>query len=544
EDVQRDDDSDPSSKSAAEDGDVDLSDASEPEQIRPPLATELDMEPTLREYLDAAAEEKLRSYDTNAEPSTKSEKTVRDNSTKPVILAEIPSIILDPPPLIRHQEIAEPHIADLGSNLEKKKDTVASTEAENVELEERWRAYWKSLAGTTPGHWRDHTAQDHHTENGPDVDREVDHTPLIAIAGQIDRPKEERLEHIEPLVSTSKSRTSDLHRSAAESGRSIQAEDPVEENRLPHATEYDQAKYLDGSPIPNDSFPKDGSHEALGSDLSDRNDGLLLSPQYQQPILPYTNAPMVIPKAAHNKPPPPLPSPRYIPEWEHRVRQRGPQENIMLNDQAEQMREEQLAVTREDAFKNEPAVESPHASNVDQKRSVGTSESTRVLPTGSGPTLPSSQADRRQPEDRGWTSRIRRDLIDDRFVEAQLAHVSSSDDESDEPKVERRDINALMQSGDATVISNGNNEIRLKVDPNAMLNLQFNGDKEGRTIQFIPTEDGMAELVVRGPEPENESTYDSTRRPDRVLRAPHDDRIVEVPRPLRRRANTSSYYHE
>ncbi|KAI4621576.1 hypothetical protein J4E80_003946 [Alternaria sp. BMP 0032] len=543
EDVQGDDDSDPSSKSAAEDGDVDLSDASEPEQIRPPLATELDMEPTLREYLDVAAEEKLRSYDTNAEPSTKFDKTVRENSTKPVNLGEIPSMILDPPPSIPHQEIAEPHIADLESNLEKMEDTVASTEVKNAELEERLRAYNESLAGLRPAHRRDHTTQGYHTGSSLGVDKEVNRPPPIETTREMNLPEEERLDRVEPLVSMLASRTSDITGSAAESDRSIQADEPIDENRLPHVTEYDQARDLDGGSFPNNNFPNDGSLKAFGPDFSDGSDRLMLSPQFQQSNIRHADAAMVIPGAKRNAIPRPLPPPRYIPEWEQRVKQRGPQENVIPNDQAEQMREEQLAVTREDAFKNEPAAESSHASNVDQKRSVGTSESTRVLPTGPGPTLPSSQADRRQPEDRGWTSRIRRDLIDDRFVEAQLAHVSSSDDESDEPKVERRDINALMQSGDATVISNGNNEIRLKVDPNAPLNLQFNSDKEGRTMQFIPTEDGMAELVIRGADPENEITYDRTRRSHRGVRDSYDDRIVEVARPLRRRANTSSYYH-
>jgi len=453
EDVQGDDDSDPSSKSAAEDGDVDLSDASEPEQIRPPLATELDMEPTLREYLDVAAEEKLRSYDTNAEPSTKFEKTVRENSTKPVDLGEIPSMISNPPPSIPHQEIAEPHIADLESNLEKMEDTVASTEVENVGMEEHLRAYNESLEGLRLANMRDHTTQGHHTENGLDLDKEVNHAPPIETTRKLNRPEEERLDRVEPLVSMLKSRTSNFTGSAAEPDRSIQAEEPVEETRLPHATEYDQAKYLDGSLIPDDSFPNDGSLDALGSDLSDRSDGLLSSPQSQQPILPYINAAM-IPRAARNKTPPPLPPPRHIPREAIRKWSWGPQENIMANDQAEQMKEEQLAVTREDAFQNETAVESPHASNIDPKRSVGTSESTRVLPTGQGPTLPSSQADRRQPEDRGSRRESRMDLYDDRIVEVQRplrrrASVSSSHDESDEPEVERRDINALMQSGDA-----------------------------------------------------------------------------------------------
>jgi hypothetical protein len=124
-------------------------------------------------------------------------------------------------------------------------------------------------------------------------------------------------------------------------------------------------------------------------------------------------------------------------------------------------------------------------------------------------------------------------------------------------------------SNRTAVTSNGHNEIRLRVDANAPLSLQFNGDMEGRTMQLIPTEDGMAELVISGTR-DNESTYQSSergsisgdhralvtrrqaeemnegntrshrrRRESRVVRDAHDDRI-EVQRPLRRRANTSS----
>ncbi|KAI4635842.1 uncharacterized protein J4E87_000799 [Alternaria ethzedia] len=533
EDVQGDDNSDPSSKSAAEDGDVDLSDASELEQIRPPLATELDMEPTLREYLDVAAEEKLRSYDTNAEPSTKFDKTVRENSSKPVNLGEIPSMILDPPPSIPHQEIAEPHIADLESNLEKMEDTVASTEVKNAELEERLRAYNESLAGLRPAPRRDHTTQGYHTGSSLGVDKEVNRPPLIETTREMNLPEEERLDRIEPLVSMLTSRTSDLTGSAAESDRSIHADKPVDENQLPHATEYDQARDLDGGPFANDDFPNDGSLKAFGPDFSDGSDGLLLSPQSQQPSIRHTDAAVVIPEAKRHATPRPLPPPhspplipppRYLSEGEIR---KWSLEDIMANVQVEQMRKEQLAVTREDAFKNEPAVESSHASSVDPKTSVGTSESTRVLPTGSGPTLPSSQADRRQPEDRSRRSRresrVPRDCYDDRIVEVprplRRRAYSSNHYKSDQSGEERKD-NAPKQSGDAnrtgtapTVTSDGHKEIRLKVDPNAPLSLQFNGDMEGRTMQLVPTEDGMAELVITGGR-DDESTYYNPRESD------------------------------
>ncbi|USP75796.1 MACRO domain containing protein [Curvularia clavata] len=49
-----------------------------------------------------------------------------------------------------------------------------------------------------------------------------------------------------------------------------------------------------------------------------------------------------------------------------------------------------------------------------------------------------------------------------------------------------------------TAITNKNNEIRLRIDANAPLSLQFNGDMEGRTLRMIPAENGMADLVISG----------------------------------------------
>lgn len=44
--------------------------------------------------------------------------------------------------------------------------------------------------------------------------------------------------------------------------------------------------------------------------------------------------------------------------------------------------------------------------------------------------------------------------------------------------------------------SNGNNEIRLRVDGSAPLSLQFTGDMEGRTLQLLPAENGMTDVVI------------------------------------------------
>ncbi|CAN9298302.1 unnamed protein product [Alternaria alternata] len=58
-------------------------------------------------------------------------------------------------------------------------------------------------------------------------------------------------------------------------------------------------------------------------------------------------------------------------------------------------------------------------------------------------------------------------------------------------------------------------EIRLRVDANAPLSLQFNGDMEGRTMRLIPGEDGMAELVISGNDADLYKTEQERKRQNR-----------------------------
>ena len=53
-------------------------------------------------------------------------------------------------------------------------------------------------------------------------------------------------------------------------------------------------------------------------------------------------------------------------------------------------------------------------------------------------------------------------------------------------------------------------EIRLRIDGSAPLSFSFNADMEGRTLQIIPAEDGMADLVIGSPR-EEDSIYRSER---------------------------------
>ncbi|KAJ4354997.1 hypothetical protein N0V95_003334 [Ascochyta clinopodiicola] len=59
--------------------------------------------------------------------------------------------------------------------------------------------------------------------------------------------------------------------------------------------------------------------------------------------------------------------------------------------------------------------------------------------------------------------------------------------------------------------SDNNGEIRLRIGNDAPVTLSLNGDMEGRTLQLVPIENGMNELVISGNARGNESTYRSER---------------------------------
>jgi len=62
--------------------------------------------------------------------------------------------------------------------------------------------------------------------------------------------------------------------------------------------------------------------------------------------------------------------------------------------------------------------------------------------------------------------------------------------------------------------SNTQNEVRLRLESGQAINLQLSGDMEGRTLQLLPAENGMTDLVIgnaRGGETEYHSERGSTR---------------------------------
>lgn len=80
--------------------------------------------------------------------------------------------------------------------------------------------------------------------------------------------------------------------------------------------------------------------------------------------------------------------------------------------------------------------------------------------------------------------------------------------------------------------SDNNGEIRLRIGNDAPVTLSLNGDMEGRTLQLVPIENGMNELVISGNGRSGESTYRSERgssRGDRkaIMSASHARREAE-----------------
>jgi len=178
-DVQGDNDSDLSSKRAVEDSDVDISDASESEQIHPPLARMLDGS-LVPSHISSHHSHHTQSRHSGAhyvEVSPRSSMSSRSSSPS---RSEYVYTEREVRPQDRHsypsRQATELEMAN--NNLEKMEDTVASTQVENVEVEERSRAHEESSAGTTPYQLRrDHTA---------------------GIVREMDRPEEERLDRTIP----------------------------------------------------------------------------------------------------------------------------------------------------------------------------------------------------------------------------------------------------------------------------------------------------------------------------------------------------------
>ncbi|KAF2821785.1 hypothetical protein CC86DRAFT_100636 [Ophiobolus disseminans] len=71
------------------------------------------------------------------------------------------------------------------------------------------------------------------------------------------------------------------------------------------------------------------------------------------------------------------------------------------------------------------------------------------------------------------------------------------------------------QSNRTTMTSNTNNEVRLRLESGQAINLQLSGDMEGRTLQLLPAENGMTDLVIgnaRGGETVYNPSESSSRR--------------------------------
>ncbi|XPS74540.1 hypothetical protein M3J09_006652 [Ascochyta lentis] len=84
--------------------------------------------------------------------------------------------------------------------------------------------------------------------------------------------------------------------------------------------------------------------------------------------------------------------------------------------------------------------------------------------------------------------------------------------------------------------SDNNGEIRLRIGNDAPVTLSLNGDMEGRTLQLVPIENGMNELVISGNARGGESIYRSERGSTRGDRRA----IMPASQPPRREAEEMS----
>lgn len=73
----------------------------------------------------------------------------------------------------------------------------------------------------------------------------------------------------------------------------------------------------------------------------------------------------------------------------------------------------------------------------------------------------------------------RQSMYDDGFSESTSSHSGGA-----------------SQSNRTTMTSNTANELRLRIDNSQAINIQLTGDTEGRTLQLLPAENGMTDLVI------------------------------------------------
>lgn len=106
--------------------------------------------------------------------------------------------------------------------------------------------------------------------------------------------------------------------------------------------------------------------------------------------------------------------------------------------------------------------------------------------------------------------RDRRDINTDENHEAARRLPGMFDESSDSESSDNS-----RRSARQGLPSSASGEIRMRVDASKPLSLSFNGDMEGRSLQLVPAEDGMADVVI-GPHETSYNTSDTkrSRRPD------------------------------
>ncbi|KAF2202334.1 hypothetical protein GQ43DRAFT_314435 [Delitschia confertaspora ATCC 74209] len=137
-----------------------------------------------------------------------------------------------------------------------------------------------------------------------------------------------------------------------------------------------------------------------------------------------------------------------------------------------------------------------------------------------------------------------------------------SDDGSSHSRHSGDRASRISQSNRTTVTNatnGGNGELRLRIDASAPVQLQLNGDMDGRTISFNPAEGGMTDLVISSSARGTETVYSRSERgsigagrrlitrreeeDDSAIRSQRSSRIAPDPnrRPLQRRPRDRMY---
>ena len=103
-----------------------------------------------------------------------------------------------------------------------------------------------------------------------------------------------------------------------------------------------------------------------------------------------------------------------------------------------------------------------------------------------------------------------------------------------EEQVKEADVSYFQSGKNQSQIAREPNEVRLKIGASAHFGVHLNGDLEGKSLQIVPAEDGMAELIITGRNKTETSYISEKSRSNR-------QRLIFPPRP---RGDAEESYEE